>query len=159
MDHVEDDCQVRFAYRHEWQEAMELVWKTFLKFESEDYTSEGIDSFNDFITDTTLHKMFLAGTYQMFCAVKDNRIVGIITLRNGNHISLLFVEEAYHKQGIGKALVYQLAEYLMTEHRIDTMTVNASPYAVEFYHKCGFIDLGPEAQNKGIRYTPMVFYI
>ncbi len=61
--------EVRMAYEDEWEDAMALAWKTFLQFEAEDYEPEGVKSFEDFITDNTLHRMFIMGAYQMFVAL------------------------------------------------------------------------------------------
>ncbi|NLL78238.1 MAG: GNAT family N-acetyltransferase [Clostridiales bacterium] len=134
---------------------MALAWRTFQKFEGPDYAPEGIRSFRDFITDEVLHRMFLTGSYQMFTAFVGEEMAGMITLRGEGHISLLFVEERYHKQGIGRALVHMLADYLKNEMGVHRMTVNASPYGTGFYHRIGFRDLAPEMEKDGIRYTPM----
>lgn len=150
---------VRSAYREEWDDAMALAWKTFLQFEADVYTAEGIRNFEDFITDTTLHRMFVMGAYQMFVALDQKKIVGMITLRNGSHISLLFVDAQYHRQGIGRALIEHLREYLLSEAGVSRITVNAAPYGVAFYHKLGFHDLRPEEEKDGIRYTPMEFIL
>ncbi len=151
--------QIRNAYRDEWEDAMTLAWKTFMKFEADIYTDEGIQNFEDFITDTTLHRMFLMGVYQMFVALDRKQIVGMLTLRNNSHISLLFVDEKYHRRGIGRALIEYLREYLLSEAGISKVTVNAAPYGVAFYHKLGFQDLRPEEERDGIRYTPMEFVL
>lgn len=151
--------QIRNAYREEWDDAIALAWKTFLKFEAGDYSEEGIRRFEDFITDTTLHRMFLMGSYQMFVALDEKRIVGMLTLRGNSHISLLFVDENYHRQGIGRALIEYLREYLLSEAGIGKVTVNAAPYGVAFYHKLGFTDLGDEEERDGIKYTPMEFVL
>ena len=37
----------------------------------------------------------------------------------------------------------------------NVLTVNSSPYAVDFYHKRGFRDTGAETVADGIRFTPM----
>ena len=79
----------------------------------------------------------------------------MITLRDSKHISLLFVDEKYHRRGIGRALMKYLTEYMVKEMGIRQVTVNASPYGVGFYHKLGFRDLRPEEQKDGIIYTPM----
>lgn len=50
---------VRPAYRGEWDDAMALAWRVFMQFEARDYTPEGIESFQDFITDSMLYRMFL----------------------------------------------------------------------------------------------------
>ncbi|MDE7275322.1 MAG: GNAT family N-acetyltransferase [Lachnospiraceae bacterium] len=150
---------IRSAYRDEWDDAMALAWKTFMQFEADVYTAEGVRNFEDFITDTTLHRMFIMGVYQMFVALDRKQIVGMLTLRNTSHISLLFVDEKYHRRGIGRALIEYLQEYLLSETGISKITVNAAPYGVAFYHKLGFRDLRPEEEKDGIKYTPMEFVL
>lgn len=134
---------------------MKLAWNTFARFDAPDYSREGIDNFRNFVTDETLHQMFLAGHYQLFVAVMDGNYLGMLSLREKKHISLLFVDGDCHGNGIGKALVKFVAGYAATEEGIDMLTVNASPYAVGFYHKMGFTDLRGETEADGIRFTPM----
>lgn len=149
--------EIRFAGQDEWEEAMGLAWKTFLEFEADVYSPEGVRNFEDFITDTGLKRMFIMGAYQMMAAYINGRIVGMITLRNELHISLLFVDKKYHRRGIGRALIRKIAAYVRDELGKCRLTVNASPYGVAFYHKVGFTDLGPEKQQDGIIYTPMEY--
>ncbi len=146
---------VRPIYRDEWDAAMMLAWRTFMRFEAQDYTKRGIESFQEFITDHVLHRMFLMGAYQVFGAFVEGELVGIISLRNETHISLLFVDAAYHMKGIGRALMEYVVNYVCSEEGYHKVTVNAAPYAVGFYHKVGFRDIGHEQSNDGIRYTPM----
>lgn len=147
---------VRSAYRNEWDDAMALAWRTFMKFEASDYTQEGIRSFQDFITDTVLHRMFVMGAYQLFAAFDGDKMVGMISLRNQTHISLLFVDEKYHRMGVGRRLIEYICDYVLREEGHDHVTVNAAPYAVGFYHRVGFHDTHDEEMSEGIRYTPMV---
>lgn len=156
---MEASYQIRSAYRNEWQDAMALAWKTFLRFEADVYTSEGVNNFRNFITDSTLYRMFVMGAYQMFVALDQGKVIGMITLRNPTHISLLFVDEKYHRRGIGRALVKYLTEYLLSEVGVSKVTVNSSPYGVEFYHKLGFRDIRSEEKKDGIIYTPMEFIL
>lgn len=149
--------EIRFADQDDWEEAMGLAWKTFLDFEADDYSIEGIRSFEDFITDSSLKRLFVMGRYQMMAAYDKGRIVGMITLRNEMHISLLFVDKKYHRHGIGRALMKNMADYVRNELSKQRITVNASPYGVAFYHRIGFKDLGPERQQDGIIYTPMEY--
>lgn len=156
---METAYQIRSAYRDEWQDAMALAWKTFLRFEADVYSPQGVKNFENFITDSTLYRMFVMGAYQLFVAVEGSKIVGMITLRELSHISLLFVDEAYHRQGIGRRLIGYLADYLRMEVGAWRMTVNSSPYGVGFYHKMGFRDIRPEEMKDGIIYTPMEFIL
>ena len=151
--------EIRKAQDSEWDAAMELAYKVFLKYEAMEYGEEGISSFAEFITDEALKKMFLIGEYLLLVALDGEKIVGLISLRSGNHISLLFVDEEYHRRGIGSALVQSLQEYLLKNTRYEKMTVFASPYGVPFYHRIGFRDTGKETKRDGIIFTPMEFYL
>lgn len=151
--------QIRNAYRDEWEDAMSLAWRTFLRFEADVYSPEGVKNFENFITDSTLYRMFVVGSYQLFVALDGKKIVGMLTLRDGTHISLLFVDERYHRKGIGRALMQYLSNYLLTEVQASRVTVNSSPYGVEFYHRLGFHDLRPQEKKDGIIYTPMEFVL
>ena len=150
---------IREARKDEWETAMELAFRVFLKYEAMEYGPEGIRNFAEFLTDEMLKKLFLAGQYLLFVAVEGNTLIGLITLRSGNHISLLFVNEEYHKRGVGKALVKYLQEYMLSNTSYEKLTVNAAPYGIPFYHKLGFKDTGVQTCKDGIIYTPMEFYL
>jgi len=149
---------VRRAKKDEWEEAMAVAWRTFMKFEADDYTEEGIQSFSDFISGERLRKMFLLGEYHLWVALDGDNIIGLISMRNRRHISLLFVEEKYHKKGVGTALMKELWTYLRA-NRETCCTVNGAPYAVGFYHRLGFEDRDKEQTEEGIRFTPMIKHL
>lgn len=147
--------EVKWAEAKNWAPAMKMVWKTFLKFEAADYTEEGIQNFLDFITDKQLYQSFLDGSYQMMVALDEERIIGVASVRNRNHLSLLFVDEEYHKQGVGKTLLKRMCEYLENEEGERYMSLTSAPYAVNFYRKMGFHIVKPEEEVAGIRITSM----
>lgn len=150
---------IRKATEDDWESAMELAFHVFLKFEAEEYGPEGIRNFAQFVTDEDLKKMFLVGEYLMFVAEADGKLVGLISLRSGNHLSLLFVDENYHRRGIGTRLVQYLQEYMLKNTKHQKLTVFASPYGVPFYHKTGFVDIGKATRKDGIIYTPMEVFL
>ena len=147
--------EVRWAKTEEWAPAMKMIWKTFLKYEGEDYTEEGIRNFFEFITDDDLYMSFLKGDYQMMVALDKGRVIGAASVRSCNHLSLLFVDEEYHHRGVGSALMRRMCEYLKTEAGERYMSLNAAPYAVNFYRKLGFRTVRPEGEYSGIRVTSM----
>ena len=146
---------VRCAYSSDWEGAIKLAWDTFVRYKAPGYSQEGIENFRKFVNDDMLRKMFLAGHYQLFVAVFEGKYLGMLSLREKKHISLLFVDGDCHGNGIGKALIRFVSKYVLEEEGIDKMTVNASPYALGFYHKMGFVDLREEMEADGIIFTPM----
>lgn len=149
------DYVYRAAYEFEWEEIMDLAWRTFEEFEAPEYPEEGINNFREFVTDETLYKMFVNGAYQVFVALDGEKLIGMISLRDVRHISLLFVDKDYHRKGVGRGLVNHLREYMYYEMGQTFVTVNAAPYAEGFYHKLGFKDTGRRTLLDGIIFTPM----
>ncbi len=147
--------EIRWIKPGEWNQTMDLIWRTFMKFEANDYTQEGIEQFHDFLFDGQLHSWYLQGAYQMLVALDQGQVIGEISVRKGNYISLLFVDEKYHRQGVGSTLMKQMAEYLKNQKSQVFMTVKAAPYAVDFYRKLGFHSTSPEINIAGIRVTPI----
>ncbi len=133
----------------EIDEAINLIWETFLKFEAPDYSSEGVKSFQEFIENRDI----LSKT-EFFGAYENDNLKGVIAVRNGRkHICCFFVKEQFQRQGIGR----KLWEYLKNNSPHNIITVNSSPYAVPVYHKLGFADTDTEQLRDGIRYTPMQY--
>ena len=143
-----------------WDEACELAFRVFMKFEAKEYGQKGIDSFAEFLTSPGLEKLFKADRYKVYVAMLEGKIIGIVSLRSGNFLSLLFVDDRYHRQGIGSELLNTVREYLLNETDQTTLTVNASTYAIPFYSKHGFVATADKiyAQD-GIIYTPMQMII
>lgn len=153
---VETQYEFRWARENEWSPAMKMIWKTFLKFEGNDYTEEGIRNFFDFITDDDLHTAFLRGNYRMMVALDKGKVIAAGSIRNRNHLSLLFVDEEYHRRGVGRTLMEKLCAYLKREAGECRMTLKAAPYAVNFYRRLGFCPTtNEEEEYSGIRVTSM----
>lgn len=149
-----DNIEISVAHKEDWEPAMELAWRTFLKFEADEYGKEGTGHFLDFISDEKLFKMFLIGEYRLAVAKLNGQIIGLVSLRSGCHISLLFVDERFHRKGIGKALL-QVAQEKFLKGPDVKLTVNAAPYAIEFYKKVGFVETDDLQHADGIIFRPM----
>lgn len=126
--------------------ALGLVWDVFLKFEAKDYTEEGVQEFKNSID----NKDFIS-KMEFFGAFLNNKLVGVISTRDKSHISLLFVNEEFHKQGIGKSLI----NYILKFNERNFITVNSSIYGKSFYEHLGFVCLSNEQNVKGLRFYPM----
>jgi GNAT superfamily N-acetyltransferase len=147
--------EIRALRNEEWTPAMALAWKTFLKFDAPLCQPEGVSSFYRFVTDETLEKMFLAGEYKAFGAFDGDEIVGVSGVRSGNFLSILFVDERYHRQGIATELVEIAAGYIRDVNKKKSVTVYAATGAIPFYLRVGFVQTEPMRQEAGMLFTPM----
>lgn len=138
--------------------ALSLVWEVFKEFEAPDYTDEGVNNFKKDIVDSEefAHRC-MRGAVTLYGAYDEGRLVGVAGVtENQSHINLLFVRKEYQNRGIGKALFrYVLDKVVQERPEISAITVNASPYAVDFYIHIGFIALTEEQTCNGMRFTPM----
>lgn len=153
------DAEIRRIKEEEFPEATALAWRVFLKYNAPGYTSDGVCNFRQFLTDEKLYELFINGDYLMFACFAEGEPRGIISLRNGNHISLLFVDENYHKMGIATSLLEYVCDYCRKKDDIDCLTVNSSPYAEDFYRHFGFLDTDQAKITDGILYTPMKYIL
>lgn len=168
------EIHIVHATEEDWESAMAMVWRTFSTFVGPTYPTEGSRSFIDFISGEDLHRMFLLGRYRMYLAKQDEKIIGVISVREHNHMSLLFVDAQWQGCGIGRALIGCLTDYLWEkdvlpldnedERILDLLyvreaehflTVNAAPGAVEFYKRVGFVQTGQQQECDGILYVPL----
>lgn len=140
---------IRRVLPDDYPYALGVVLHVFLQYDAPDYPEHGVQTFKSAITDQAY-----LNSIEMWAAYSDERIVGVIALRNnGHHIALLFVDGVHHHKGIGRSLFEMARNYSDSE----IITVNSSPYAVEFYQHLGFIADGPEQNTDGMRYTPMTY--
>jgi ribosomal protein S18 acetylase RimI-like enzyme len=137
------------------QKALRLVSDVFMAYDAPEYSRDGIGEFLRYIEYDSIKEMLDFGTLLMWVCLDNDMICGVIAVRPPGHISLLFVDSRYHKQGIARALFeFALPHSDSSINSID-MTVNSSPYALGFYRKVGFIETDTEQTVNGIRYVPM----
>lgn len=132
---------VRELRDSEHARAMKLVWRVFSEFEAPDYSAEGIEEFRRYIQPGSIGEQ-----------VAGDEPVSLLAVRPPLHISLLFIDKRYHRQGCTRALWDAARRALPTQKRA---TVNSSPYALEAYRRLGFRESGPEQTVNGLRFTPM----
>lgn len=150
-----DSIEIRKMAYKEIDTAFILIWNVFQEFVAPDYSQEGIDSFyNGFIRGDGFRTKFAEGKETMFGAFTGGRLTGVLSLSVNNTVSCLFVDGNYHRKGIGRKLFHTVIRELRARGAAE-LTLNASPYAMPFYHAMGFCDMGEMASYKGIIYTPM----
>src|SRR5574344_2638773 len=127
--------------------ALDLALEVFMEYEAPVYSQEGIDEFKSFIDANRVNsKLSFYGAYEVA------ELVGMIAIRDYQHISLFFIKTAYQRKGIGRLIFNRVRE----DYEKQIFTVNSSPYAVDIYKRLGFMPISAERITNGIKYTPMV---
>ncbi len=140
---------------NELDAAFALIWTVFRQFVAPDYTQEGIDSFyQQFIVGQKFRQAFHTGSQTMYGSFDREKLVGVLSVSQNNHISCVFVDGSYHRKGIAASLFAKVIQDLK-QRGAAKILLNASPFAVPFYHAIGFTTTGEESVYHGIRYTPM----
>lgn len=139
---------VRRLAPEEYPAALELCWRVFLEFEAPEYAPEGVATFRASLDDEERTRRL-----DFYGAFDGEQLVGVLCMRQPQHIGSFFVDAAYHRRGIGR----RLFEAMRQDYENQVFTVNSSPYAVEIYRRLGFVPTDVEQLTDGLRYTPMRF--
>ena len=142
--------EIRVLTKDEYAKAIQLSWQVFTTNGKEDFDDEGMEIFKSAIYDEQwMHDITIYGSFD------NETLIGILGMKNGGrHISLFFIRQEYHRQGLGKAL-FQYAVHTCPSVE---MTVNSSTYAIPFYKNLGFAVIGEKQNYHGLCSTPMRRY-
>jgi predicted GNAT family N-acyltransferase len=134
----------------------DLIARVFEEFVEPGFSPEGVLEFLGYTKTEALARRAHDNHFVLVAAAEDE-IVGMIEVRNHDHVSLFFVDARVHRRGIGRELLQQALD-ICRHHRPDLrqVDVNSSLYAVPVYERLGFRPAGPEQVKNGIRFVPMV---
>lgn len=147
------DTHYRFMQKGEEAKVCSLVEQVFNEFVAPDYDIQGIDEFFRYANPLALAER--AGSDQtVIVAEQGSYLVGVIELRNCDHIAMLFF--SHRDRGIAKELIRRAVEECRKKKpEIKRITVNSSPYAEPFYFRMGFNPTAPLQKKNGIIFRPM----
>jgi GNAT superfamily N-acetyltransferase len=140
--------EVRKIEPTEYEEASRLILRTFDECVASSMEPAGAQVFRDYAQAEAMRSRDADGS-QTFVAIEGGSLAGVLHVRGGDHISLLFVLPALQRKGIGRALM----EAADRECRL--ATVHSSVNATGGYESFGFRASGPEEVRDGIRFVPM----
>lgn len=100
-----ENFKFRKLNKDDLYDAMILVKEVFDEFEAPFYSKQGIDSFYKFIDLKNIENKFKTNEILLYGAFLDDKIIGVLGLRNPNHICLLFISNNYHKKRISKQVI------------------------------------------------------
>ena len=140
--------------KNEINTALKFAEYVFMEFEAPEFSARGTESFIDFVRGKRLAQMISDGDAVIWGCYSGEALVGMLALRDNNHISLAFVRGDLHRQGIGRMLCAEAKKYALA-YGTEKITVNASSYGIPFYRAMGFKETDMQLIADGILYTPM----
>ena len=138
-------------------DALELVNNVFSEFVAAGYSEQGKSTFENYLTnkEDDVASGLKTGHKKMWAYYQVGIIIGVISIRDISHISLMFVDKRYHRRGIARELFDVVLEEVRGFDNIAQITVNSSPYAVGVYEHLGFRKVGEQQEKDGIIFIPM----
>lgn len=148
--------QIRLIKSGEEETVCELVNRVYDEFVGPHYTDTGNKNFKIFSEPKGMAERLEKNRNFLFVAEVDGVIVGMIEVRDKNHIRLLFVDKTHHGRGIARSLVEAAIDEMRNRFPDQThIYVNAAPNAIEIYKKLGFFAVNKIQRTHGMTYLPM----
>jgi ribosomal protein S18 acetylase RimI-like enzyme len=136
-------------------EVVNLVARSFNEYIAPDFPEEGIEEFFRYANPRALRKRS-DGSHFVIVAEADETIAGMIEIREMRHVSMLFVDKAFHRRGVARELFRAALDRIKSESRPPKkVTVHSSRYAISFYESLGFVRTGDEKIIHGVIHIPM----
>jgi predicted GNAT family N-acyltransferase len=133
-----------------------MVNNVFDEFVGGDYPEMGNREFKDYIKSPNILKRINEKISKFYVARYNKDIIGMLEIKNKDHISLFVVRKEYHQKGIGKTLFDNYLKSIKNSS-IKSITVNSSFFAENIYSKMGFIKKDEIQEKNGIKYIPMEY--
>ncbi|MHC5002432.1 MAG: GNAT family N-acetyltransferase [Planctomycetota bacterium] len=121
------------------------------------YAPEGRAAFREWIDPEAM--IARRGDHEVLVAQRcgSGPLVGVVEIRRSEHVSLLFVDLAHQRRGVGRSLLAAaVSRCRASRPDLEGVTVNAAPNSLEAYRRYGFRPTGPPRVVDGIAFTPMV---
>lgn len=149
------DIQYRLMTARDAETVSALVLASFDEHIAPEYTPDGIAAFRRYAAAEALRERS-GKDHFVIVGVADNGVIGMIEIRENDHVALLFVRKAWHRHGVARMLLERgLAEARTRAPEVERVTVNATRFGVRAYEHLGFLQTGPERTVDGMTFIPM----
>lgn len=149
----------RFMNPADVVDVSELVVRVFNQFIAPGFSPEGVQEFYRYIQPSAFLERQKNYHFALI-SMAQKQVVGVIEVRNYNHVSLLFVAPEFQRRGIAKEIFHRALQIcLSNEPQLSQISLKSSSYAVPIYEKLGFHPTGEKQIINGIGFIPMVLKI
>jgi ribosomal protein S18 acetylase RimI-like enzyme len=139
------------------EDVEKLVLRAFRDAVAPYYSEKGVKTFEVYASARSLLDRLQTGE-RAYVAVRAGEIVGMIAVKPPGHLPMLFVDPARQRAGIGRRLLEQAICALRADSAA-SISLNATPNALEAYRAMGFEVSGGQREVDGIVFTPMALKI
>lgn len=129
-------------------ECLDLVWRVFSLLDTPIFGEEAAKSYKAIIEETREKNNIV-----FYGALDGDRVVGVLGMRENNHIGYFYIDPSYQRQGIGK----KLFKLMKSDYEVHEFTVNAMPTGMDAYKRLGFVQTGDLLNNGGVVTTPLKY--
>ncbi|MCP1101560.1 putative GNAT family N-acyltransferase [Aequitasia blattaphilus] len=149
--------EIRVLRQEEILPALNLLWDVFITEVAPTYQNkdEGVKSFQNIIKYENIMPQAMSGSLVLFGAFENEELAGALALETRGHITLFGVKKEYQEKGVESQLFNVVKNYGIFTLKVQRITVNAAPNAVQQYQQFGMQVVGPRTVRNGIEFVPM----
>ena len=151
---MKSKLDIRVATSDDAESISDLVSELSRKLIAHEFTAEGETALMASMSPAAIDKYIDTG-YQYHIAEINDRIVGVVAIRDNSHIYQLFVAEDHHRQGIASKLWQVAKDLCLSNGNPGQFSVSSSKYAVSVYRKLGFTVESEPQERDGVIFVPM----
>ena len=145
---------IRKATPGDAERISKLVCELSAKYIVQEFTADGAEHLLASMNPDAIRKYIHSG-FDYHIAETDQRLVGVVGVRDNSHLYHLFVAEKYQRQGIARKLWQIAMETCLASGNPGEFTVNSSANAVGVYERWGFVAQSGPVEKDGVVYVPM----
>jgi GNAT superfamily N-acetyltransferase len=119
-----------------------------------EYTDDGKKLMLRLCGSSAIHSYIERGDIY-YVAERGDFIVGVVGVRDNEHLSHNFVDKNWHRQGISNHLWKLVSAECVRRGSCGSFNLNASTYAISVYERWGFRITGSRSHEYGLAFTPM----
>ncbi|PVZ42161.1 GNAT family N-acetyltransferase [Pseudomonas sp. CC120222-01a] len=142
--------QIRKMTHEDLPSANALCLESFMLAVAPSVSAQGVATFTKIAAQEALAERMAGDNLTLVCIV-EGTLAGLIELKEGRHVAMLFVAPAWQRRGIGKRLMSSALQ----QARANVVTVRASLSSVAAYERYGFALAGAVGEVAGLIYQPM----
>ncbi|WP_410480607.1 GNAT family N-acetyltransferase [Pseudomonas plecoglossicida] len=142
--------QIRKLTLDDLPHASALCMDAFLQAVAPSLSAQGVETFAKVAAAQAFAER-MQGDNLMLACVSEGAIAGLIELKEGRHVAMLFVAPGWQRTGIGMRLMNAALRHA----RVEVVTVKASLTSVPAYQRYGFTLAGEVGEFAGLVYQPM----